>query len=226
MIKKGSRQQDLTYLSSYICKVMKKMFGKGPESCTIASENNLVIAKVQQFITPAEEVLLNRNELSLALKFRTTLLKAFFEETQEELSTMTDLVLDSFYHDWDYETNHGLLIFAAGQSFSVDDNNEGDVFTSALRDQVKLISSKVHSEPNFVNLRIVHPTIYIVECVGGLVEQEQKNEIFLVEKSQEIRKNYKRFSKELESTFNCLIQNLFITWSYAKDKYYLVIYLK
>ncbi|WP_332691690.1 Na-translocating system protein MpsC family protein [Halalkalibacter lacteus] len=231
MIKKGSKQQDLMYLSSYICKVMKKMFGKGPESCTIARKNNLVIAKVQHFITPAEEVLVNRNELGLALNFRATLLEAFFEETKSDISMLSDLEVGSFYHDWDYEGNHGLLIFVAGTGLRLDEENEGNVFKAALRDQVKKVSSKVHNRPNFVNVMIVNPTICIVECVDVLTEKERllyKNgyENLLVEKSQEIRKKYNQFIKELESTFNCPIQYLFMPWNYVEDKYYIIIYLK
>jgi uncharacterized protein YbcI len=232
MIKKGSQQQDLTYLSSYICKVMKKMFGKGPESCTIARRDNLVIVKVQHFITPAEEVLVNKNEFGLALKFRTTLLTAFFEETKSEISTVMKLEVDSFYHDWDYECNHGLLIFVDGTGLRLDKkSDEVDVFTSGICDKVKMISSKVHKKPSFVNLIKVNPSIYIFECLDVLIETERLlytngYEDILVERSQNIRKSYSECIEELELAFDCPIKHLFSTWNYGQGSCYLIVYLR
>jgi uncharacterized protein YbcI len=230
MLKESHQQRDLTYLSSFICKIMKRRLGKGPEQCNIIVKNNLVIVKVHHFITPAEEVLCNKNELSLALKFRSVLVKAIIEEVEADITRVTNIEIKKSLFDWDYKQNVGLIMFVGTESLLVEpisNNALGDSFI----EKIKYVSDKVHKRPSRVNWILSDTAIHVMECSGVLIKTENLlvnngYEDLLFERGQEIRKNYNDYLHEFEPILGQTINQLFVTWDYEENKSYIVIYVK
>ncbi|MDT8860892.1 DUF2294 domain-containing protein [Alkalihalobacillus sp. MEB130] len=230
MLKESSQQQELTYLSSYISKVMKRNFGKGPELCTVFLENNLILVKFQNFITPAEEVLYKKNELQLALQFRAALISAIIEEVKPEIETLTNLQLTKPLYDWNYEKNVGVIMF---ETTNVTDkyfptNTSCDI---SLIEKVKKVSGKVHKSPANVALLTKKSNVFILECYDVLIKVESllfenKYDHLLLERAQEIRKNFELYHQEFELVLDQKISELFITWDYENNKSYIMIFGK
>ncbi|MCL7747720.1 Na-translocating system protein MpsC family protein [Halalkalibacter alkaliphilus] len=230
MLKDSHQQRDLTYLSSFICKIMKRRLGKGPEQCNIVVKNNLVIVKVHHFITPAEEVLCNKNELSLALKFRSILVKAIIEEVKADITRVTNIEIKKSLFDWDYEKNVGLIMFVGTEPLLAE-----PIANHALEDsfieKIKYVSDKVHKRPSGVRWILSETAVQVMECSGVLIKTE--NLLFengyddlLLEQGQEIRKNYNEFRYEFEPVLGREINQLFVTWDYEENKSYIVFYVK
>ncbi|MGM0875983.1 MAG: Na-translocating system protein MpsC family protein [Bacillota bacterium] len=83
MIKTKNNHEELTYLNSYISKVLKRNFGKGPATCFTTHTNDKMFIYIKHFITPAEGVLIKNKEDHLAHKTRSVILKTIFDELKD-----------------------------------------------------------------------------------------------------------------------------------------------
>ena len=88
----NTRQENLFYLSSTYSKLLKRRFGKGPETCYIISKNSRLYVFMRNFMTPAEEVLVEKQELNLALQFRSTVINAVTKEFLPEISKINPIL--------------------------------------------------------------------------------------------------------------------------------------
>lgn len=231
MSKVKNKEQDLTYLSSYVSKVLKLKFGKGPETCFATMRNNILVVRIHQFMTPTESVLFQKNEESLALQVRTVLLNTIFEEIKTELSTLVGMSISSFYHDWDFKSNQGLLLFVAGASINYEKTHANEGFELLMCQKVQMISERTHKRPKLVQILKVSPTVLVVESFDVLITTDNLlyrggyHEL-LMERSHEIRKNYNRYKEELEEILHAQGSQLFLTWDYVNNKSYLIFCLK
>ncbi|KHF41379.1 Na-translocating system protein MpsC family protein [Halalkalibacter okhensis] len=230
MIKESHQQQDLTYLSSFICKIMKRRLGKGPEQCNIVVKNNLVIVKIHNFITPAEEVLCHKQELSLALKFRSVLVKAIIEEVKADITKVTRVEITKSLFDWDYEKNVGIMMFVGNESLHTSPF-ANTMLEDSFIDKIKIISDRIHKRPSSVKWVLSDPVVQVIECNDVLIKTESllfENgyEDLLLERGQEIRKNYNDYCDEFESILGQSIRQLFVTWDYESNKNYLIFFVK
>ncbi|WP_256583328.1 Na-translocating system protein MpsC family protein, partial [Pseudomonas sp. 2995-1] len=91
---------------------MKKHFGKGSEACQciISGETNMMLVKVKNFMTPAEEVMVNKGEIQLASSYRAVIVNSIFESASMELADISGKKHDKVLHDWSYETNRGVIV--------------------------------------------------------------------------------------------------------------------
>ncbi|GAE37051.1 Na-translocating system protein MpsC family protein [Halalkalibacter akibai] len=231
MIREGKQDQDLTHLSSYISKVLKLKFGKGPETCMAAMGNNLLIVRVHHFMTPTEKVLYEENEVGLALRVRTILMETIFKEISEDVAMLIGLKFTSFYHDWDYKTNQGILLFMAGDSFEHGDWLKNEGYELALCEKVQSVCGNVHKKPSIVNIIKVSPNLCVVECLDVLIKTEHLLHSggyhdILSERSYEIRENFTRYKSEFQSILNMNITQMFLVWDYNKNKSFLVFCMK
>lgn len=106
----NTTQENLLYLSSTFSKLLKRRFGKGPETCYVILKGNRIYVYMRNFITPAEESLINNDEVDLAAKFRSTVINIIIKEFILEVSKVLGSSFDHFLHDWNYEKNTGILL--------------------------------------------------------------------------------------------------------------------
>ncbi|WP_017725873.1 Na-translocating system protein MpsC family protein [Halalkalibacterium ligniniphilum] len=225
MMKQKLKQENLTYLSSYLSKRLKRKFGKGPETCYTTYEKGMMLVHIRQFMTPAEEVLLEQGELDQAFNFRMTIIGSIIEEFKQEVVRSVDVTLASSYADWNYESNTGLLLFI--EKGARLQNREQE----ALRKLMADIGSTLHKVPDEINIIRLHPTICIIECKGvqGHIEKilfRRGHTQLLNERSRVMKKDFLFYKEKFEKVLNHSIIDLFLIWDDESDRYLLVFYLK
>jgi uncharacterized protein YbcI len=231
MIREGKQEQDLTYLSSYFSKMIKLKFGKGPEMCSATMRNNLLVVRVQHFMTSTEKVLCENNEVGLALRVRSILLETIFEEIRSDISALTGLKISSFYHDWDFESDQGLLLFVAGSAIEFQDSHVNEEYELTLSERIQTVCERVHKRPIIINILKMSSSICAVECLDALIKTEHllhRNGYhdILMERSVEIRKCFHQFKEEFEEILNSRVSQTFLFWDYDHNKSYLIFCLK
>ncbi|MGM0902123.1 MAG: Na-translocating system protein MpsC family protein [Bacillota bacterium] len=222
----SATQDDLLYLSSKFSKTLKSKFGKGPETCYVVFKENRLFIYISSFMTSAEEVLVENDQVNLANKFRTAVIDLICKEFLPEASKVMDLSFHTFYHDWNYDTNKGIIIIEPRHIRSGVSNDfffrEKDLFK--LMEQV---CTKVHKVPEEYKIVKCNQNVCIVECKGVLLSMDrylfqQGLTDILVEHSREMKSYYLNRKDQFENVFNRVIDDLFITWDYEQDKNFIV----
>ncbi len=222
-------QDDLLYLSSTFSKLLKRKFGKGPETCLVMIKGSRLYVYMRSFITPAEEVLKNQDELNLAIQFRSAVMSSVTKEFILAASTVLGNAFDNFLHDWNYETNTGILVLEKAAEIHerlVDVSIENTLF-SKLKD----IGARYHKQP--ASLKVVKYThnICAIESKEVLLKieslvYEKGNIDVLLHYSREVKSGYYKHKGVFEDLFNRLIDDIFILWDYEGDRNYLIFVFK
>jgi len=221
-----STQEDLLYLSSSFSKILKRSFGKGPETCSVSYKNNRLYVYMRKFITPAEEVLVENKSVNLAAMFRGAVINAVTEKFIPEVSKVLGMKVDHFYHDWNYHTNTGILLLEDGRN-----DEDLAIRDSILEDHlfkvIRHVSSHFHKVPSSIRVVKFTQNFCAVECKKVLLYlesylYENRNKDLLIKLSNEIKRGYTKYRNLFEDIFNRIIEDLFILWDYENDRNYLI----
>jgi uncharacterized protein YbcI len=60
-------QKKEDYISSYISKLLRKKFGRGPQSCQTTISKNHLVTYIRGFLSPMENVLLEQGQDNFCL---------------------------------------------------------------------------------------------------------------------------------------------------------------
>ncbi|MDF2787007.1 MAG: hypothetical protein K0S80_105 [Neobacillus sp.] len=220
-----SNQENLVYLSSTFSKLLKRRFGKGPEACNVFLKGNRLYVYMRQFITPAEEVLLNQGQFELAHNFRSTVINSVTQEFIPEITKVLGISFDLFFHDWNYDKNTGILLLDQAQSNHEEIIDNG--FQNSLFQLVENVGLHYHKKP--ASLKIVKFTqnICVIESKDVLLPleklvYEKGNVDTLLHHARNIKDGYWKNKKQFERLFVRLIEDMFIMWDYKNNRNYLV----
>ncbi|MEH7505673.1 Na-translocating system protein MpsC family protein [Neobacillus drentensis] len=220
-----STQENFLYLSSTFSKLLKRRFGKGPETCNMMSKGNRLYVYMRNFITQAEEVLLENNELNLANKFRSTVINAVIKEFLPEVTKVFGGSINHFYHDWNYHSNTGIVLL---ENVPTNDEVKVDaVFENTLFHLIEVVGTQYNKRP--ASLKIVKFTqnICVIESKEVLLQleslvYEQGNLDLLLHQAREIKSGYLKNKNLCEDLFTRIIEDIFIVWDYENNRNYLI----
>lgn len=218
-------QDDLHALSSSFSKLLKRGFGKGPETCFTVFKGNKLYVYIRNFMTPAEEILFNDHQNNLITEFRTSVIQSLSEELLQESSRLLGVPFQSIYQDWNYDTNSGMLLLVSNSvnlDIKTDDKGSDGVYKV-----IRTIGTHFHKLP--VTLRTVpSPTnSYAVESNGVLLPLEnfiyERGQMeLLLTQARNIKEGYWTHKGLFEEALNRSIEDIFIMWDYVENKNYLI----
>lgn len=233
MLRSGNKQQeDLLQLGSTLSKKLKQRFGKGPESCFVTLHMGKLTVIIRNFITPAEEVLINIGEMNLAYNFRTILMNHIANELiTHEAFKVLNFNNGSFLQDWDFETNTAILLFEEESLSKNLDNKNNPYFYEKMTDQIKYVSSELHKAPHSLDIMKISPSLLAVECQGVMLEIEnvlhkKGHQDLLQERSRGIKKRFQNKKDLFAKIIGKEIEGIYILWDYKKDRNFIIFYLQ
>lgn len=221
-------QEDLLSLSSSISRMLKRGFGKGPETCYSIHKGNKLYVNIRNFMTPAEEILIKNNEMVLLSRFRSTVISSLYESLLEETSAILNQNFDSILHDWNYDTNSGILLFENSKD-SYNEEQLEQSFKENLFLLFQKVGAQVHRVPNDYKILKFTQNICAIELSGVmyplvyLLHEKGKIDL-LISHSQEIKEKYMEQKHLFEEMFNRSIEEIFIMWDFKEDKSCLIFY--
>jgi uncharacterized protein YbcI len=220
-----SNQENLVYLSSKFSKLLKRRFGKGPEACNVFLKGNRFYVYMRQFITPAEDVLMNQGQLELAHNFRSTVMNSVTQEFIPEVSKILGISFDYFFHDWNYDKNTGILLLDQAQSNH--EENIDNSFQTSLFHLIENVGSKYTKKPASSKIVKFTQNICATESKDVLLPleklaYEKGNVDLLLHHAWNIKDGYWKNKEQFESLFGRLIEDMFIMWDYKNNRNYLV----
>ncbi|KAA0544927.1 DUF2294 family protein [Bacillus sp. BGMRC 2118] len=219
-------QEELIALSSSISKTLKRAFGKGPETCYTVKKGNRIYVFVRNFMTPAEEILVNNQETVLVSRFRSAVISSISKDVFEKVSKGLNVTISSLSHDWNYHTNTGLMIMEVDHTVDFEDYTVVG-FRKELLQLFQSIGSEMHKVPYDLKIVKYSQNICSIELNSLMFPLvfllfKNGNVDLLISHSQEIKNEYMKQSKLFEEVFNRSIEDLFITWDFHHNKSYFV----
>ncbi|MCM3585455.1 DUF2294 domain-containing protein [Mesobacillus maritimus] len=222
----GSTIQDgMLYLSSKFSKTLKSRFGKGPETCYVTFVENKLFIYINHFMTPAEEVLVENHQGELANRFRRSVMDVICKEFIHDASNLVNVELQYALHDWNYDTNKGIVIM---ESAGVSSKEFGySSFENKLSKLFAQIASRVHKVPDEMKIVKINQNVCVFECTGVMLsldrylyENGQTN--LLHDHTHELKKALSEYKPHFEAIFTRELEDFFIIWEYEKDKSYVI----
>jgi len=223
-------QEDLLLLSSTLSKILKRRFGKGPEMCSVTLHSNRIIAFVRKYITPAEEVLLKNDNVNLVYKFRSAVMEDVVDEFIGEVKDSLGMSFDSYFEDWNFNRNTGMLIVENSHSRNWMNMDIHPAFKEKLFEGISVVKNEIYKAPTSMEIIKINQNMYAVECRDTLIQMEKilYNKGYfglLQERSNDIKNSYFFHKGKFDSIFETRVEDIFLFWDYKNDRSYMFFYL-
>ena len=209
------------FISSYISKLLRKNFGKGPHTCRTTLSKNHLVTYIRGFLTPMEEILLQQGQNRYVDDVRAAIINHVLNEITGVVKVTLEVDVEEYYHDWNFPNNSGILIFVL--EGTIGQVSQADIDMQRLESEVGRLSYLVEKVPDHIHIYPISPSVYLVERSGILVPIEKA----LIEKGfeqelrftkDELEKKYFHREGRFEDIFKKSIRDIFIDWNFKEDK--------
>lgn len=218
----------LEYISSYISKLLRKKFGKGPQSCQTHLSGKYLVSYIRGFITPMEEILLQQNQNKFVDQAREVIVNHLLDEIKGVIQVSLDVEVEEYYHDWNFPNNSGIFIFVLESE--IGEMIKSDLDIGKLELEVGRIGLLVEKVPDHIQTYPISSTIYLIERKGILIQIEKaliqkgfQQELKFVK--DELEKTYFHRDGNFEDIFNKSVRDIFIDWNFKEDRSFIAFIL-
>jgi uncharacterized protein YbcI len=215
--------EKLMNISSLTSKMLRKNFGRGPDSCFAFSNGPFLVLYIRGFLSPMESVLLESGNSDNIDMSRTIVMEKILLQLKGILEIEFETDVKSAYHDWNYNQNTGMI------TVEFESNVTGVVATSGetpilknLMNEVDRISNIVQKKPEKTEAFAITPKVYLVKREGILVEIEK----LLIEKGyeqtllvtkDELEKSFLHHNGHFEEIFSRPVADILVDWDLHND---------
>ncbi|WHY01153.1 Na-translocating system protein MpsC family protein [Neobacillus sp. DY30] len=222
-------QKKEDYISSYISKLLRKKFGRGPQSCQTTVSKKHLVTYIRGFLSPMEDILLEKGQNKYVDYARNVIITHLLDEIKGVIQVSLDVEVVEYYHDWNFPNNSGVLMFVLDTE--TEQVYKTDVDIQRVESEVGRISFMVQKVPDKINTYPISPSIYLIERRGILIQIEKA----LIEKGfenelkytkDELEKTYFHRNGRFEDIFNKSVRDIFIDWKLKEDKSMMAIILR
>ncbi|RXT06535.1 Na-translocating system protein MpsC family protein [Ammoniphilus sp. CFH 90114] len=224
-------QQKLLEISSLTSRMLRKSFGRGPESCQAYLKYRYLVITIRGFLSPMESILLEHGNVDDIDISRGIVMNNVLAQLRGVLELEFQQDVQDFYHDWNYTRNTGVIMIVFEQDILPGDNFEPFLEQTPLLDEVNRISEMVQKVPDRTEAYQITPSIYLVLRVGILITLEKAliakgfQQTLLVTKD-DLEKGFFHRSGPFQEIFNQRLSDIFIDWNLNDDNSLMCIVLK
>ena len=218
-------------LSSYISKILRENFGKGPESVHVSIGKTFITFYIRNFLTPTEKVLMNQNQEQTVQQTRDLVMQTLIPEIKAFLKIVTGMEIREFYYDWSLHNKSGMFTGVCSDSTSTDiPINEEFPGKAELNNEVKCLSSESEKKPDEIySCQLNHRSILVirngilVRIEKQLIRQGMREELKLAKRTLE--KGLLHNNNHFESILNTRVVDIFVDWDFDLDKSIIVFFI-
>ncbi|MBN9655248.1 DUF2294 family protein [Halobacillus sp. GSS1] len=225
---KRSIQSDM---SSYIGKLLRDHFGKGPSSVFVSIEGKFLTIYLKDFLAPMERVLVGQRNDKKVEETRDLMMRELIPDIKATFRATSGIHVDHLYYDWSLSRRTGVLVGV----ITTDTPDEGEELISyehkdAVHEEVEKLSQKAEKAPASIRSFLLNNRTLLIERNGILVAIEK--EMISAGYEQPLKISKRRLEKRLlnhasfETILGTSIEDVFIDWDFDKDRSYMVLILK
>lgn len=213
-------------LSSYLGKLLRDHFGKGPSSVYVSINKPFITMHIRDFLAPMERVLIDQGKWLKVEELRDHLMEELLPEIKATLQTMLDIEIAEMYYDWTLENRSGMILAVLkGADHELKDYPEKDLIQS----ETAVISEMAEKVPERIDSCFLNNRTLLIRRDGILVRIEK--ELIKNGFEEALRLSKKGLEKRLlkHSEINTILDgkatDLFVDWDFAQDKSYIIFVL-
>ena len=212
-------------LSGFTAGLLRKHFGKGPESVFVSISEEVVCIYVRDLLTPVEKVLLEHEQYTMVYDTRDTLMDKCLPELKKQIEKWTGREYQHFFYDWDIETNGGVIVATRDTIIAI----EQEDFSKQVNELIAMVTETIQKLPNTVKTVKLNSRTLVIYRDGILVEIEK--EIFTLGETEVLRRAKSKLEKEAfrkafdkeSHLLEGAVQEIFADWEFGTDRSIIVI---
>ncbi|MEC1524289.1 Na-translocating system protein MpsC family protein [Neobacillus niacini] len=216
-------------LSSYISKILRDSFGKGPESVHVSLGKTFMIVYIRNFLTPTEKVLLNQKQDENVQQVRDLVMHTLIPEIKAYIKIVTGMEIREFYYDWGLHNKSAMFTGICSDSTGIDvPINEEFTGKAELIDEINKLSSESEKKPEEIYAcQINHRSIMVirngilVRIEKQLIRQGMQEQLKLAKRTLE--KGLLHNNNHFEGILKTQIIDIFVDWDFDLDKSVIVL---
>ncbi|WP_409298612.1 Na-translocating system protein MpsC family protein [Peribacillus sp. SCS-26] len=217
-------------ISSYVGKLLRDNFGKGPESVFVTIAPPFFIIHIRNFISPMETALLKQEGENMVQNTREIVFQGLVPEIKAFIKGLINIDIEEFYFDWGMQNKSAAFIGISkdlGSSSLIKSYFPGkEVFDRKINE----ISHEAQKYPESMNSYLINDRVLFVIREGILVTIEKE----LVRQGYgKILKTTKRILEkkflhnfDFESLLHTSISDIFVDWDFSIDRSVIVFMLR
>lgn len=214
-------------MSSYIGKLLRDNFGKGPSSVFVSMEEPFITIYLKDFLAPMERVLVGQKNEHKVSETRDLLMQELIPDIKATFRATASIEVEKMYYDWSLSNRSGLLIGVLKTTDSDDDDEEKSFDNKdELHREIERVSQQAEKIPEVIRSYELNERTLLVERVGILVAIEK--ELIKQGFPEELRISKRYLEKRLlnlapfEQILDSKIEDVFVDWDFASDRSYIV----
>lgn len=217
-------------MSSYIGKLFRDNFGKGPASVFVSLEEPYVTIYMKDFLAPMERVLVGQENNDKVEETRDLLMGELIPDIKATFRATAGIELDSLYYDWSLSNRSGVMIGVLSTSQNMNEEPQTYPNQDQFHQEIDKVSVKAEKSPEAINSYLLNDRTLLVERTGILVAIEK--EMIRMGFSDHLRVSKRHLEKRLlnhapfEQILNTNIEDIFVDWDFSKDRSYILFILK
>ncbi|MEC0282035.1 Na-translocating system protein MpsC family protein [Terribacillus saccharophilus] len=212
-------------LAGFTAGLLRKHFGKGPESVFVSISEEIVCIYVRDLLTPVERVLLEREQYAMVYDTRDTLMDKCLPELKIQIEKWTGREYQHFFYDWDIETNGGIIVATRETIIAL----EQEEFPQKINELVSMVTESIQKLPNTVKTVTMNNRTLVIYRDGILVDIEK--EIYKLDQTEILRRAKSNLEKQaLRKAFDKeshllegVVQEVFADWEFETDRSIIVV---
>ncbi|MDQ0208800.1 Na-translocating system protein MpsC family protein [Alkalicoccobacillus murimartini] len=220
-----------TEIASYIGKLLRDNFGKGPSSVYVSIKKPFITMHLREFLAPMERVLMSQQKHLKVEEIRDLLMTELIPEVKATLKASLGVSIDELYYDWSLHNRSGIIIGVMHE----DGLESGEVLEDypqkeAIHNEVAQVSKQAEKIPETVNSCFLNERTLIVKRTGILVRIEK--ELIRSGFEEQLKLTKRHLEKSLLETgdfndiLNSEIMDIFVDWDFKEDKSYITFILQ
>lgn len=210
-------------ISSLLSKLLRKSFGRGPQSCHAFAKSSFLVFYIRGFISPMESVLIQSTGIESIKISRNIIMKKILTELKGILELEFQQDVGSLYHDWNYLNNTGMITVVFEKEVP---SFESDVEFAEYDDFIKEIerlSILIQKKPDKIKAFQITPKLYLVKRYGILVPIEKAMihngyEQELLVTRDKLEKSFFHRHGHFEEIFKKPVADIFVDWNIKDDR--------
>lgn len=220
-----------TELASYIGKLLRDYYGKGPESVYVSINETAITIYLRQFISPMEKALIMQNKEDVVQETRDILMTSLIPEMKATIKIMTGMEIEEFYFDWGMDNFSGIMTGITSDKSSLTHLTEMNFPGKAeLHEEINVISNHAEKVPaETLSFQLNERTVVVIRN-GILVNIER--ELIRMGQRELLRLAKRRLEKRLlhnnnrfDSILNSEVIDIFVDWNFDHDRSVIVFIL-
>lgn len=220
-------------LSSLTSKMLRKNFGRGPDSCHAFANGPFLVFYIRGFLSPLESVLLENGNTDNVEISRAIVIKKLLMQLKGILEMEFEVEVKSFYHDWNYPNNTGMITIEFESDLTrTEETSLGSSHEfQSLINEIDRISILVQKKPEKTEAFFISPKVYLVKRDGILIQIEKA----LIEKGyadtlqvtkDDLEKSYLHRNGHFDDILNRPVADIFVDWDFDADNSMICFVLK